>query len=478
VDNELRDLERASRLSPGDGEAGRAYAEALRRLDDRRALFLELARLGRRGDRNAAREVLDWIPWPGTHGPGNTHHRHCGPVRFEPEIDVIEVPMPGAWRVLGASDRWIVLATVPVGGRAGTQTVEVLQFDTQNLSITWSRSVACVLGTELLLHGEDVVWLDYRELFLAAVETGEPSGRCTLSANSYGLHGLWDAVLVLLSDDESIFGIRLASVPLMGSSEGPRWTHRPSGALVGVLLGRPLIEVFIGDDGVPFHPGAGGNVWRQRRTVFELVDPSSGEVAERSSPSSGEHVKAVAWDEHGVLVRVERAAFELRQSLFGPALWRRSVDDLGDGLPPPVLTRRDVVLVNGPLNHSAMEYELQVLDRSTGALRWSAPFPLIRAWRSLQEAMIRGGTMDSLTGALAAAAELLYVALESNDDVTVRGYELDSGTVRFEIRVPVAATGDQLAALRGPRPLQLIVQDAAVLLLVGTSTGATLVRVR
>lgn len=69
-DESLRALERASRARPDDVAAGWAYARALERAGERRALFAELCRLDRLGDAAASAAIDAWhAPGPGLRAP-------------------------------------------------------------------------------------------------------------------------------------------------------------------------------------------------------------------------------------------------------------------------------------------------------------------------------------------------------------------------------------------------------------------------
>jgi hypothetical protein len=200
LDERLRELERAARATDADRDAIRAYARALDRSGDRRGFFLELAKLVRLGDKEAARDMSLLAPKGHADSPGRARRS----IQRKPRIRDAVLGRPIV-KVEAASEE-VLVGTDGLGG--------VHAFDSRELAHLWSldpllpatpsnsamdpvvpRPRLAFLGDDLLLGcGKELSLLDAR------------SGRSLAHANLEG-----SLAQLAVAGDRAVAALRLGS---------------------------------------------------------------------------------------------------------------------------------------------------------------------------------------------------------------------------------------------------------------------------
>lgn len=478
MDDALRRLERETRERPADLSLGRAYAEALRRAGERQRCFVELSRLSRFGDLQARHEVTRWIPWPGTRGRGDTCYRDCEPLGatgLEYEVGALPSTSEG-WSFLTVSDERAILASQPP---INTQEpMQLLQIDLRggSLAAGWA---APIHGSQVVPYGDDLVVLDRRRLATYSGAHGHEIERRPLPVGEdpHGFVLVADLAVAtsIGGDHRAGYHYRHAAHPIVGGDAavweivGQSHLHKPVRGCLQANHRRTA-------DGRILSP-SDLSAWREADTeqVFELRDPGTGQVMVSVSTRSGEWNELLAWDDDALVLSDSRSPRELRARLDSPPVPLTS-SHLGDGVPRPVLAAEQLVQTAFVQEHPF--FLLQALDRRTGTPLWAIPSGMSM-------------TQPGLESGLAAAGQTLYVVNGRLGELELRGHDLRTGATTLELRLPYGVGPDDPAGLLGggtashmgrgllgPRLVQLAPIEGGLLLLVASTSGPKLIRVR
>ena len=170
MDERLRELERAARASETDRVAGWAFARALERTGDRRAFFLEVARLARGGDSEAARELTVFSPRVQPEAQSRARFAITSP----PRVRSAEVPLG----VLRAASESVVVGTDNEGGLVAVCARELTPL--WRGDATGARVPPFLTRPLFGFRGDDLVVAREAVLSLHDARTGDERARVTL----------------------------------------------------------------------------------------------------------------------------------------------------------------------------------------------------------------------------------------------------------------------------------------------------------
>lgn len=463
MDEELRTLERAARARPDDLIAGRAHAEGLRRRGDRRGLFGELSRLGRLGEPEARREVSAWVPWPGPSGPGNTAYRPSARARMTPSVDSLRLP-GGPWRVVAAGDAWLLLLSASTLDQEESRRLLRVEVG-ERLEVAWGLELGPGVHA-VQPWGDDLLWVD-RGGRLHQLDAASGASSVVTRAIGGSLSSVevaWDLALIWRWEvDGSTVRQGWTSLPLRAaSSEASPHPHREYGA-GPVVRGRLLTPVRLDEAGgiLPYYDVS--SIGMRTQTRLELADPATGEVLVQSEPFEDD-VEVMAWDDRGLLLSRGRRPLGERAELSTAWRWTLPIHGIGDGWPPPVFGDQEVVFVDAEGEQGLAGMVLRAVDRASGTTRWTAPYPL--------------GAGRVIRGGIAGCQRAVYLALELDDHVRVLGLDVTDAEVIVEARLPHRVRDGDLRLSTTARSLQLVPIEGGLLVLMSTTTGPVLARLR
>lgn len=470
MDDALRRLERETRERPADLDLGRTYAEALRRAGERQRCFVELSRLSRHGDLDARREVTRWVPWPGTRGRGDTCWRGCEPLGATGlEYEVGALPStPEGWSFLTVGDdRAILVSRPPLDTQ---EPMQLLQIDLRGGGLAAGWTVA-IHGRDVVPFGDDVLVLDGRKLVMISGAHGHEIARRTLPGPEP--HGLLLVVADLAIVPRSArSGYLYSAFPISDEKAGPAWELETQGHIVGGVRGQVLAQHRRDGDGRIL---LAGDFTGEADHVLEVRDPATGQVRATASGGWLEWNELLAWDDEGLLLSSSRLPRQLRAELDSTnCVLLEGNSGLADGGPRPVFAPDVLILLDGPAEplvslDQGLGVRLQARGRRSGEVVWSSPF-----WTSL--------SFPGQGSALAAADRTLYVAHGLTDELHLRGHDLASGAAALELRLPYGAALRDASGTNwspyGPRLVQLAPVDGGLLILLASTSGPKLIRVR